>query len=98
MHSHKRFQYHPLRGVIVRTAPLLTSTLLHISHVCLLYCLKAFFVCVCVCVCVCVSGLDEYSAASLSEALEDCDGANVMYLYNFVFLWVIFTIPTLTSR
>lgn len=33
----------PLRGIIVCCALLLTSTLLHISHVCLLYSLKAIF-------------------------------------------------------
>lgn len=68
-----------LQGVIVSSMLLLllTSTLPHISHICLLYSLKA--------ISLFVSGLDKYSTASLWKELEACDAANVMYLYNISF-------------
>lgn len=60
--------YKALQGVSF--VLLLTSTLIHIRHICLIYSLKAIISF--------VSRLDKYSTASLREVLQVCDGANVM--------------------
>lgn len=68
--------YQPLQGIIVSSVLLLTSTLPHISHICLLYSLKSHFSF--------VSGLDKYSTASLREVVEACDGVQMQCIFIFI--------------
>lgn len=87
MHAHKNmnalttasifFPDQPLQGRIVSFVLLLTSTLLILITFVYFIPLNHFFSF--------VSGLDKYSAASVREVLEACDGANAMFVYNISF-------------